>query len=654
MTPTEVRLRLFRFGYHPLPLNGKSPSIRPGWQNGFGLNEGEIELWGQTWPYATNTGVLARYTPCLDLDILNAAAAEAAEAFARQRFEECGNFLVRIGLPPKRAIVFRTDEPFKKINAPLIAPNETDPHRRNNQKIEFLANGQQFVAFGIHPDTHKPYAWHGGSPLEVPWQDLPLIRVAEAQGLVDELFALVTDPNNNFGYEPKNKKPTPAPGKGPISAKAPWGQYLNNLIDDDSNTAFAAALLRSGMSDGATVNFLTEAVRDHLTDEDEERKKRRLKNIPGQVASARRKIGEQGDPDETLESIRADCVEVTSIRWLWPGRFAFGKLGLITGLPDEGKGQLLWYIIATVTTGGSFPCGEGRAPIGNVIVLEAEDDLKDTVIPRLKAAGADLDRVHILNMVKINGKGDKRMFSLVTDLPKLRKKIEEIGNVALVVIDPLSAYLGRTKQVDTFRTTDVRNVLAPFTDLASELNVAIIAIMHFNKKVDVTNVLLRVSDSAAFTAAARHLYGVVDDCPNKRKLFVRGKNNVAAYDQKTLAYRFGLQMVGHDAKGEEIWAPHIIWESEPVDVTPSEAMSSTIGRPRDAREGAKEFLKKKLAYGPVKKDDIEDEAEANGISRSTLWRAKLEMRIGTDKDSNGEWIWFLPEAPPRPPRNDDD
>ena len=169
----------------------------------------------------------------------------------------------------------------------------------------------------------------------------------------------------------------------------------------------------------------------------------------------------------------------------------------------------------------------------------------------------------------------------------------------------------------------MRNVLAPFTNLAAELDVAIIAIMHFNKKVDVTNVLLRVSDSAAFTAAARHLYGVIDDRPNKRKLFVRGKNNVAAYDQKTLAYRFGLQMVGHDAKGEEIWAPHIIWEPEPVDVTPSEAMQGgEIGRPSTERNKAKDFLRKQLAYGPKLYKDVLAAALAEGIAKATLYRAK--------------------------------
>src|SRR5262249_47426208 len=105
--------------------------------------------------------------------------------------------------------------------------------------------------------------------------------------------------------------------------------------------------------------------------------------------------------EETLEGVRIDTVQMTSIRWGRRGRFAFGKLGLITGLPDEGKGQLLWYIIAMVTTGGEWPCGEGVAPKGNVVVLEAEDDLHDTVKPRLLAAGADLSRVHFLNMVKI-------------------------------------------------------------------------------------------------------------------------------------------------------------------------------------------------------------------------------------------------------------
>ena len=157
-----------------------------------------------------------------------------------------------------------------------------------------------------------------------------------------------------------------------------------------------------------------------------------------------------------LADIPATEVKMSTVTWLWPNRFALGKLGIIAGLPDEGKGQLANYIVARVTTGGSWPMGEGRSPIGNVVILQAEDGLSDTVVPRLAAAGADLSRVHLLGLVADQGK--KRMLNLQTDLEILRRKIIEVGDVKLAVIDPVSAYMGVGK-MDSFRTTDVRAVL---------------------------------------------------------------------------------------------------------------------------------------------------------------------------------------------------
>ena len=217
---------------------------------------------------------------------------------------------------------------------------------------------------------------------------------------------------------------------------------------------------------------------------------------------------------------------MTTIKWLWRDRFAIGKFGIIAGLPDEGKGQTLAFIAAQVTNGGEWPMNEGRSPLGSVVIFSDEDDPNDTSVPRFAAAGADLDRIHIIKMVR-DDKNGSRMFSLVSDLEALRRKIIEIGDVRLVLIDPISAYLGVGK-VDSFRGTDVRAVLTPLTTLAVETKVAVIGVMHFNKKTDVTNALLRISDSLAFGAVARHVYGVIDDAENKRKLFVRAKNNVAA------------------------------------------------------------------------------------------------------------------------------
>jgi putative DNA primase/helicase len=345
-----------------------------------------------------------------------------------------------------------------------------------------------------------------------------------------------------------------------------------------------------------------------------------------------------------LESARASTYKMEAIEWLWPDRFARGKVGLIVGLPDEGKGQILCYVAAQVTTGGEWPCDEGVAPLGNVILLTAEDDPSDTVVPRLAAAGANLDRIEIVKMVRAENK--TRMFSLVTDLDLLRQKIIEVGNVRVVQIDPITAYLGHGK-MDSFRTTDVRAVLGPLVELAAELDVTIIAVMHFNKKTDVTNALLRISDSLAFGATARHVYAAIDDAENKRKLLVRAKNNLSPNNNKTLAYHFSARKVGHDPKtGKEIWAPYIIWEPKHVDVTAIEAMqAATQAKSNTARDDAKQFLVDILAKGPISSNEIEEAAKADGISRPTLFRAKKDLKIEAKKDGvRGGWAWHLPTS----------
>jgi hypothetical protein len=354
-------------------------------------------------------------------------------------------------------------------------------------------------------------------------------------------------------------------------------------------------------------------------------------------------------PAGNLESVRASSITIREISWIWPDRFAIGKLGLIVGLPDVGKGQALCDIAARITREAAWPCGEGTAPIGNVILLTAEDDPEDTVVPRLIAAGADLDRIEIVRMIRVGGK--RRMFSLVSDLEFLRRKIVEVGDVRMVQIDPISAYLG-IKQVDSFRTTDVRAVLGPVVDLATELAVGMLGIMHFNKKTDVTNALLRISDSMAFGATARHVYAVIDDPENKRKLLVRGKNNLTTYEQKALSYTFGTRTVGKDPKSENpIIAPHIIWGTDHVDVTATEAMqAATESSSPSRRDKAKEFLLDMLADGPVPSDDIKDAARENGISKNTLYRAQGELKVKAVKDGpkndKGEstWRWHLPKA----------
>ena len=240
------------------------------------------------------------------------------------------------------------------------------------------------------------------------------------------------------------------------------------------------------------------------------------------------------------------------------------------------------------------------------------------------------------------------MFNIATDLELLRRKILEVGDARLVMIDPIAAYLGVGK-VDSFRTTDVRAVLAPLVDLAAELKVAVIGVMHFNKKIDVTNAMLRISDSLAFAAVARHVYGVIDDAENDRKLLVRVKNNVAVRSKdRTLAFRFDTREVGTDQKtGRPIWAPYIVFDDAYVDVSAMEAMQAAGNcKSPTARDAAKKFLCDILAHGPVPKTEVEETADANGIAERTLRRAKSELKIIVKKDRSqhqGQWTWQLPD-----------
>src|SRR5262249_6144045 len=210
-----------------------------------------IVMWAKTWPDAVNTGVLTRSVPTLDLDILNEEAARACEDFARERYEEAGYVLARIGKPPKRAIPFRTEEPFDKIVVNLTAPNGSA------EKIEFLSNGQQVVVAGIHPETNQPYRWHGGEPGKIAREELPCLREAEAQALVDDIVELLV---RDFGYTHAPGRPGKGAGNG--GDRGGGGADCQYLFDNiragrelhDSLRNLAAKMIRAGTDAAAVVN----------------------------------------------------------------------------------------------------------------------------------------------------------------------------------------------------------------------------------------------------------------------------------------------------------------------------------------------------------------------------------------------------------------
>jgi hypothetical protein len=185
----RIRVMVMQNGYAPLPANGKRVLL-PEWSKKHSTTLAEISLWDRERRRDTNTGVLTRDVPTLDFDISDEAAVAVALPIIA-RYVNGAPFLRRVGNPPKFAVPFRTDIPFNKIQVKFQSASGNSS--KKEQKIEFLANGQQFIVDGRHPNINRDYQWFGGSPLTVPRAELPPIDAVTAAALVGELTAMLVE-----------------------------------------------------------------------------------------------------------------------------------------------------------------------------------------------------------------------------------------------------------------------------------------------------------------------------------------------------------------------------------------------------------------------------------------------------------------------------
>ena len=328
------------------------------------------------------------------------------------------------------------------------------------------------------------------------------------------------------------------------------------------------------------------------------------------------------------------------IDWLWPGRIACGKVTLIAGDPGLGKSQITAALAGIVTTGGKWPVDNALCTKGAVIFLSAEDDASDTINPRLEAVGADLAQCIKINATQEydeTGSIRRRGFSLKNDLPKLEYVINEVGNVRLIVVDPITAYLGG---IDSHKNADVRELLTPLSEFAEKHKLAVLGISHLNKSTT-QDAISRVSGSGAFVAASRAAFFVVKDRANSdRRLLLPLKNNLA---KDIDGFAFGIQSVTLD---DGIQTSKAVFENELVAITADEAMTAKAISSTDKRalEDAERFLLELLSNGPVEVKAIENEAEKAGYSWATIRRAKGGMPINSKKGGfDGSWFWSISE-----------
>jgi hypothetical protein len=343
----------------------------------------------------------------------------------------------------------------------------------------------------------------------------------------------------------------------------------------------------------------------------------------------------------SVELIRAADVKPVAVSWLWPGWLARGKFHLLAGAPGAGKTTIALAFAACVSARLPWPSGWRSKAAGNVLFWSGEDDVQDTLVPRLIAAGADLDRVQFLGD-RVSAEGARRPFDLATDIPILTEAARSVrGGFSLIVVDPVvTAVTG-----DSHKNTDVRRALQPLVDLAARQKAAVVGVSHLSKGTVGRDPLERVTGSIAFGALARVVLVAAKRSKGEsgaERLLARVKSNIGpdgggfgySLDQSdngitvSSLVRWGAAQQGsaRDLLGE--------FEDDPEDQD-GEA------------DGACEWLAELLADGELLVRDVKQSADAAGYAWRTVQRKARSMKLTARREGFGpsaRYFWSLPKG----------
>ena len=337
-----------------------------------------------------------------------------------------------------------------------------------------------------------------------------------------------------------------------------------------------------------------------------------------------------------VELVDAPNLEVRPIPWLWRHWLPRGRLTILAGSPSTGKTSLAMALAATVTVGGRWPDGT-RAQPGRVCIWSGEDDPRDTLVPRLMLAGANLARIKFVG--KTRHLGELQAFDPAEDMEALRRSLADAGGCDLLIFDPIvNAVTG-----DGHTNTQVRRSLQPVVDLAADLDAALIGISHLSKGTQGREPTERVTGSLAFGALARL---VLLTCKAKgedgdtTRLLIRAKSNLGPDDG---GFEYAIQEAEvPDAPG--VQSSRLLWgKAVDGDARDLMAEAEAFGGDDDFGVDAESLLLATLRDGPVPTNSIKADATGAGIAWRTVERAKKRLGIVAEKSGmKGGWVWRLP------------
>ena len=331
--------------------------------------------------------------------------------------------------------------------------------------------------------------------------------------------------------------------------------------------------------------------------------------------------------DEQLGLIDMDTVQSRPVEWLWENRIPLGKITLIAGEMGIGKSFLTLEMASIVSRGATWPDRPTEAvKAGHVILVGAEDDLEDTVKPRLDAMGANPKRITSVGIGK-NPNGTSTFFT-IGDIARLEAIMARRPETRLIIIDPITAYLG---PINDHKNAELRGVLGPLAEFASRYKVAIVVVTHFNKGAG-AKVMSRIIGSVAYTATARSVWCVALDPEDEdRRLFMPVKSNLAT-EKTSLAYT--------------ITDGAVVWETDTLSLNCNEVVCRETSGNKERRRKAIAWLQETLAAGGMPGNEVIERARAAGFAKNLIWEVKEEAGVRAQKSGFDEgWTWVLANAP---------
>jgi hypothetical protein len=595
MTLLEFALRYFELGFHPIPVAPGGKQALVSWRafQTRAPSRREVGSWFTAKP-APNVGLVTGHASgiiAIDCDT------RAAEATLAQ--------LVPLPLTPVNITANGSHWLFKHPGRVVKTTTGVLPG------IDVRGDGGYIVVPpSIHPSGWQ-YRWdeQSGHGLETPLASLP-------EGLNTLLFGAPPTSEtieDELGHETSNPEP------------------IREGTRNDTLTRIAGKLLGGGLS---TKKVLADCLRINAQrcapplNEDEVRRivesiaQRETLKPPAGAASKKRVHG------LSLNTRRLDSVKSETMQWLWLGYVPRGGITIFDGSPGVGKSTFTLDLASRVSTGQTMPDGSPGAQ-GHVLLLNIEDSISRTVVPRLSAMQGDTSRIAAIDTVQLSD-GTARLPHLPEDLPLVRAMVRKHGT-RLIIVDPLSAFL--SPNVNSWSDQHVRTALAPLGKLAEDEQLAVIVVRHPTKNRDASP-LEAGSGSMAIIAAARSAFYMGRDPQDDNQVVIAPLKQNLSVAVPSLAFRI---VTADNGAARIHWLGTSLLDAQALRPAPRDVV--------DKLDAAEEILKKLLSEGPRPQRVIEERAKEQGVSGATLKRAKAKLGVIAKKvgfGANGIWNWELP------------